>query len=935
MRMPQPKIDLSPKVSDEIRKTTCYMCACRCGINVHMKDDKVAYIEGNRDHPVNKGVLCAKGSAGIMQVNAPSRLRAPMKRVGPRGSGDYAEISWDEALDIAVGWLKPIREANPEKLAFFTGRDQSQSFTGFWAQNFGTPNFAAHGGFCSVNMAAGGIYTMGGAFWEFGQPDWDHTKLFMIFGVAEDHDSNPIKMGIGRIKARGARVIGVNPVRNGYNAVADDCVGITPGTDGLFILSLVHELMRAGKIDLHYLAQYTNAPVLIDPETGLFLRDENKKPLVIDRATGKPAPFDQKGVQPDLSASYRHAGKTHQTVMALMAEKYLSPEYAPDAVADRCGISADRIRRIAAELAHVAFEQAITLPVEWTDFRGETHTEMVGRPVSFHAMRGISAHSNGFQTCRALHLLQIILGSVETPGGFRFKPPYPKPSEAHPKPHCKVTPGAPLDGPHLGYVQGPEDLCLKEDGSPARIDKAYTWENPMSAHGLMHMVISNAHAGDPYKIDTLFMYMANMSWNSSMNTRGVIEMLTDTDANGDYVIPHIIYSDAYSSEMVAYADLILPDTTYLERHDCISLLDRPICEADAAADAIRWPVIEPDRDVRGFQTVLVQLANRLGLPGFTNPDGSAKYDDYADYIVNHERKPGIGPLAGFRGDGTDVGRGAPNPDQLQKYIENGGFFVEHVPDGAHYYKPWNAAYQDWAVQIGLFDAPTPYLFQLYSEPVRKFQRAAEGHGDRQPPDHLRARLKEVMDPLPTWYPPFEDSHVNTEAFPIHALTQRPMAMYHSWGTQNAWLRQLHGHNPLYLPTRLWKEHGFREGDWATVTSAHGSITVPVAHQAALNDHTVWTWNAIGKRKGTWALDETAPESSKGFLLNHLIHELLPPKGDGLRWANSDPITGQAAWFDLRVNIAKAPPQTESQPALPPIKSPVPKGPASLAWKVGK
>ena len=80
-----------------------------------------------------------------------------------------------------------------------------------------------------------------------------------------------------------------------------------------------------------------------------------------------------------------------------------------------------------------------------------------------------------------------------------------------------------------------------------------------------------------------------------------MEMLTDKDEKGDYVIPRIIYSDAYSSEMVAYADLILPDTTYLERHDCISLLDRPISEADGAADAIRWQVIEPDRDVRGFK----------------------------------------------------------------------------------------------------------------------------------------------------------------------------------------------------------------------------------------------------------------------------------------------------------------------------------------------
>ncbi|WP_425093422.1 molybdopterin oxidoreductase family protein [Tropicimonas sp. S265A] len=927
-----PPLDLSPKVSDEVRKTTCYMCACRCGIDVHLKDGKVAYIEGNRDHPVNQGVLCAKGSAGIMQVNAPSRLRAPLKRVGPRGSGQYEEISWDEALEIAVGWLTPLRETAPEKLAFFTGRDQSQSFTSFWAQNFGTPNYAAHGGFCSVNMAAGGIYTMGGAFWEFGQPDWDHTKLFMLFGVAEDHDSNPIKMGIGKIKARGAKVIGVNPVRTGYNAVADEWVSITPGTDGLFILALVHELMKAGKIDLDYLAQFTNAPVLIDKDTGLFLRDGDDKPLVIDSVSGDLAPFDRKGVRPSLTAI--HNG--HRTVMALMAEKYLDPAYAPDAVADRCGVSARKIKTIAAELARVAFEEAVVLDRAWTDFRGDTHDKMVGRPVSMHAMRGISAHSNGFQTCRALHILEILLGTVETPGGFRFKPPYPKPVEAHPTPHCHSKPNCPLDGPHLGFVRGPEDLALKEDGTPARIDKAFTWENPMSAHGLMHMVISNAHAGDPYKIDTLFLYMANMSWNSSMNSGGVMEMLTDTDENGDYVIPHIIYSDAYSSEMVAYADLILPDTTYLERHDCISLLDRPICEADGAADAIRWPVIEPDRDVRGFQTVLVQLANKMGLPGFTDDNGAAKYEDYADYIVNHERKPGIGPLAGFRGhEGEDVGRGAVNQSQMDLYIENGGFFVHHVPKEASYYKPWNMAYQDWAVDLGLFDAPQPYLFQLYSEPMRKFQRAAEGYGDRQPPDHLREQIKKVMDPLPFWYPPFEDACVDTDEYPIHALTQRPMAMYHSWGTQNAWLRQLHGENPLFIPAELWQEHGFQDGDWARVTSAHGSITVPVALQAALNSRTVWTWNAIGKRKGAWALAEDAPEATKGFLLNHLIHELLPPKGDGLRWSNSDPITGQAAWFDLRVKIEKATPPLEAQPAFDPIGSPVPKGPGSLAWKVSK
>ncbi|GAA6166017.1 molybdopterin oxidoreductase family protein [Pelagimonas sp. KU-00592-HH] len=927
----------SPKVSDEIRKTTCYMCACRCGINVHLQDGKVKYIEGNRDHPVNKGVLCAKGSAGIMQHYSPARLKAPMKRVGPRGSGEFEEISWDEAYDIAVGWMGPLRDKTPEKLAFFTGRDQSQSFTSLWAQAYGTPNYAAHGGFCSVNMAAAGIYTMGGAFWEFGQPDWDRAKLFMIFGVAEDHDSNPIKAGIGRLKANGGKVIGVNPIRSGYNAVADEWIGITPGTDGLFIMAIMHELLRAGKVDLDYLCRYTNAGFLVSADEGaddygLFLRDAEGKAQVVDRANGGLAAYDAKGVTANLAASYSQDGKTYRTAFQLLAETYLDARYSPDAVAETCGLTAAKIRAVAAELARVAFEEEITIDQPWTDWKGEKHDKMIGRPVAFHAMRGISAHSNGFQTCRALHLLQILLGSVEVPGGFRFKPPYPKPPEAHPKPHACDKPGQPLPGPHLGYPMGPEDLLIDEDGTPKRIDKAFSWENPFSVHGLMHMVISNAHAGDPYKIDTLFLYMANMAWNSSMNTSEVMRMLTDQDDNGDYVIPHIIYSDAYSSEMVAYADLILPDTTYLERHDCISLLDRPICEADAAADAIRWPVVEPDRNVKGFQSALCDLGARLGLPGWVNEDGSQKYADYADYITTHERRPGVGPLAGWRDeDGSGEGRGAPNPDQLDKYIENGGFWMGHVPDEALYYKPWNAAYQDWAVSIGLFDAPQPYVFNLYLEPARKMQRAAEGIGDRQPPENMRERIKAAFTPLPEWYQPFEDAAVDHDEYPLHALTQRPMHMYHSWGSQNAWLRQITNVNRLYIPGKVWDEKGFEEGDWAYVTSVHGKIKVPVARMDALNGDTVWTWNAIGKKRGAWALSEDAPEATQGFLLNHLIHELLPDKGDGLRWANSDPVTGQAAWFDLRVNIEKAPAGGPSEPAHPAAKSQVGQGPAHVAY----
>src|SRR3546814_17322206 len=115
---------------------------------------------------------------------------------------------------------------------------------------------------------------------------------------------------------------------------------------------------------------------------------------------------------------------------------------------------------------------------------------------------------------------------------------------------------------------------------------------------MMHTLIRNAHAGDPYRIDTLLMFMANMSWNSAMNTRETMQWLTDKDEDGDYRIPRIIYSDAFASEMVAYADLVLLDTPYLERFDAISLPDRPTSDAAGAAAATPRPCFHPAPQAR-------------------------------------------------------------------------------------------------------------------------------------------------------------------------------------------------------------------------------------------------------------------------------------------------------------------------------------------------
>lgn len=926
-----------PKFEDharqEVKYSTCYMCACRCGIKVTLEDGKVRFIQGNPDHPVNRGVLCAKGSAGIMKQYSRAKLKQPLLRKpgSERGAGEFQPITWEAALDMLTERLAKIRATDPKKLAYFTGRDQMQALTGLWASQFGTINWAAHGGFCSVNMASAGLYTMGHAFWEFGDPDWDRTKYFMLWGVAEDHASNPMKIGIEKLKRHGGKFVSINPARTGYSAVADEWVPIRPGTDGMLALSMVHVLLRDEKFDWEYLIRYTNAPQLVvhqpgKPGHGLLWRDAADKPQVWDLEQQAFVDATQPEIAPALFGEYTTPDGLHvRTVMSLIAEKYLDPQYAPEHAARECGIGAEQIERLANEIAHVAFNETIEIPVEWTDWAGRKHDKFIGRPVSMHAMRGISAHSNGFQATRALHLLQILLGSVECPGGHRAKPPYPKPVPPPIKPARDMAPNTPLKSPPLGFPKAPEDLVIDAQGNPLRLDKAYSWEAPLANHGLMHMVITNAVNGDPYPIDTLLFFMANMSWNSTMNTANVMEMLKSKDADGDYKIPFLVVVDAFHSEMVNFADLVLPDTTYLERYDCISMLDRPISEPDGPADSIRQPILKPDRDVRPWQEVMIELAGRLKFPAFTDEQGQPKYKGYTDFIARHQVKPGIGFLSGWRGANGDTHlRGDPNPNQFEKYIENQSFFMYHLPESLRFYKFANKGYLEWAKEAGYIDSADPIFFELYSETLQKFRLAGQGLYDGPQPTQAidKERLSKYFDPLPVYYMPLEEQRIDRERYPFHAVNQRPMMMYHSWDSQNTWLRQIIAQNRLYMNRQRGESMGFVDGDWVWVESHNGRIRAQLKLVEAAQADTVWTWNAIAKQPGAWGLSPDAPEAKSSFLMNHLISELLPhdPK-DGRRLTNSDPITGQAAWYDLRVSITKAEPGEEgSWPEFPTVKA---------------
>jgi sulfite dehydrogenase (quinone) subunit SoeA len=457
---------------------------------------------------------------------------------------------------------------------------------------------------------------------------------------------------------------------------------------------------------------------------------------------------------------------------------------------------------------------------------------------------------------------------------------------------------------------------------------------------------------------------------------------------------------------------VLPDTTYLERYDAISILDRPISEPDAVADAIRHPILPLDRDVRPWQDVLVDLATRLKFPAFVKPDGEQKFSGYTDFITNYERAPGIGFLSGFRGkEGEKSLRGEANPSQWKAYIEAQSFFAHHWPENQRWMRAVNRDYLNAAADAGFIPKAEPIIAQLYSEPLQKFRLAGEGtYAGAKPTREIdKQRLQTYFDPLPVWYdtanplPPggggcraaagegddlIEEStltvgqsspsppplspqgrgeksthaesrsersageaklsaarqttlHYETrqqiemmarsqgggeedstqvrrraddagdkasaryvDAFPLHAITQRPMMMYHSWDSQNAWLRQIVAQNYLYVNTQTAAKLRLQDFDWIWVESPNGKIRCQMKTMAGVEANTVWTWNAIGKMSEAWGLEKDASEATVGFLLNHLISESVRADS-GERLSNSDPITGQAAWYDLKVRIYKA------------------------------
>lgn len=259
----------------------CRECAAGCGIlvrtmagerEVTINGERVRQsvrqakkIEGHPDHPVNRGRLCARGQAAVQVLYNPDRLKGPLKRVGPRGSGQFQPISWDDALGLVVARLKQLREQNePHTLVFLTGRLQGQTKTIIerFLRAFGSPNSVCHDLFNPDPVQQ--AYRLTTGYDAYPALDLERTHYVLSFGAGFlETFLSPVRYsrGFGHLRqgrpGHRGKVVQIEPRLSLTAANADEWVPVKPGTEGALALAMAHVVLEEELYDKDFVSRST------------------------------------------------------------------------------------------------------------------------------------------------------------------------------------------------------------------------------------------------------------------------------------------------------------------------------------------------------------------------------------------------------------------------------------------------------------------------------------------------------------------------------------------------------------------------------------------------------------------------------------------------------------------------------------------------------
>ncbi len=564
------------ETSVEYFKSTCKMCVNFCGINVKTENGVLRAIypdEARRDY-YNIG-NCPKGISGIWNTYNPYRVKVPLKRRNPnKGINEdpqWEEISWEEALKEVAGRIAQIKSDDPRKIIWYHGHGKYLLHDGWmkaFASAIGTPNVVHRTTVCEGAKHVADEITWG--YHEF-LPDLEYTNYLKNMGgnyAEADQWARWLDHATLDAKERGMKLVVVEPRLSNIGAKADEWVPIRPGKDVLFLLAMARVLIDEGYIDKNFLITYTNAPYLIKGD-GTLAKDNSGNPLVWDIDINGPVPYDN-ATNIALEGSFNdtvYANGEVKTAFQVFKDYLTTENISPEAVAEECGLSAEQIRRIAIEFGQSA-SIGSTINLDGKTLRY--------RPVAIYTFRGLVAKEYGTQTWRAGLIVMMLVGALDAVGGVLLHEPG-KSSEYMNPSSCEYP--------------------------PSRIDLKKSAFFPHATHDVAQQALFTVPEPSKYGINytpEMQIFFATNRPFSTSKAELQLEGLKNT---------YNVAIEISMSETAWFADIVLPDKTYLEAYGYYGGRWVP----HARHHTLHYPIVNTYNIPYQNIEILVELAKRAGF----------------------------------------------------------------------------------------------------------------------------------------------------------------------------------------------------------------------------------------------------------------------------------------------------------------------------------
>jgi anaerobic selenocysteine-containing dehydrogenase len=557
----------------------CGFCAVHCPVVTTVDAGaRILSVEPDRAHPYG-GAICAKGRAAPEFHDHHDRVNVPLRRTRPKTDGDpgWEPCGWDDALDLIARKMLEIRASSgPQAVAFNKGTVGGTALTDSerWLQrlinHFGTPNIGGTTHLCQWPRDTGGAhYTFGTP--ALPMPDVARSGCIVVWGSNPNGNFLSLATDIAAAKARGARLLVIDPRRVGLANKADVWLQVRPGTDGALALGLIHLLIRERRYDAAFVREWTNAPLLVRDDTGALLTGadvhggastaglyvaagEADGDLVLyDAARGAYASDARLALTGSRDVRLADGrGVTCRPAFARLAS--IAAAYEPEVVARITGARADGVVAAARLLAR-------------------------HRPVSHYFHNGLVQHTNATQASRAIEVLYALLGDFDRPGG-----------------------NVPGPSPRVNDVSGraalPSAMAALRLGRAERPIGPPAIPGTVTAYDLYRAILD----GEPYPVRALVSFGANMllANGDSLRGRRALERLE-----------FFAQIELVHTPTSRFADVLLPAASWMES-SALKVGHRYPLDAMAHVQ-FREAVVPPLHERRSDVAIIFDLATRLGL----------------------------------------------------------------------------------------------------------------------------------------------------------------------------------------------------------------------------------------------------------------------------------------------------------------------------------